>query len=131
MADYKKYYVIKAAPEEIYQAIVNKKSIELWTGESAIMSEEAGSEFSLWDDAISGRNLEFIKNKLVVQQWYFGDQEEPSIVTIKLHDHKKGTSVELNHTNIPDDEFNDFAEGWDHSYFAGIREFVEDDGEDF
>ncbi|MCB0733986.1 MAG: SRPBCC domain-containing protein, partial [Bacteroidetes bacterium] len=64
MADFKKYYVIKAAPEEIYQAIVNPKSLELWTGEKAVMSEEPGSEFSLWDDSICGKNLEFEPNKL-------------------------------------------------------------------
>ena len=94
------------------------------------MSEEPGSEFSLWDDSICGKNLEFEPNKLVVQEWYFGEQEEPSIVTIKLHEHKKGTSVELRHTNIPDADYDDFADGWDTSYMAGIIEFVEDDGED-
>jgi activator of HSP90 ATPase len=130
MKDYKKYFVIKAAPEEIYQSITNKKSIELWTGERAVMTEEVNSEFSLWDDSITGKNLEFEINKKVVQEWYFGDQKEPSIVTIKLHAHKKGTSLELVHTNIPDDDYDDFVEGWEESYMAGIKEFVEDDGKD-
>lgn len=130
LKDFKKYYIIKADPEEIYMAITNPKSIALWTAEPAEMSEEPNTEFSLWDGSICGLNLEFEKNRKIVQEWYFGDQEEKSIVTIKLHPHKKGTSVELLHTNIPEDDYDDFAHGWDEYYFGSIQEFVEDDGLD-
>lgn len=123
MKDFKKYYILKASPEEVYQALTNPFTIELWTGEKAQMTAEPGSEFSMWDESISGKNLEFVPNEKLVQEWYFGDQEEPSIVTIKLHPHKKGTSVELRHTNIPDEEYEDFAEGWDDSYFGPLAEF--------
>lgn len=123
MKDFKKYYIIPAEPEDLYVALTNPATIQLWTGERAEMSTEPGSEFSLWEDSISGRNIEFEEGKKIVQQWYFGDQEEPSIVTIKLHLHKQGTSVELRHTNIPDDEYNAIVEGWDESYFGSLTEF--------
>jgi activator of HSP90 ATPase len=126
MKDFKKYYIVPASPEEIYAALTNPATLELWTGESAEMSTEPDSEFSLWEGSIVGRNLEFEKNKKIVQQWYFGDQEEPSIVTIILHEHKQGTSVELRHTNIPDKEYESFSEGWTSSYFAALSEFYED-----
>ncbi len=89
------------------------------------MSTEPNSEFSLWDESIVGRNLEFEADKKIVQQWYF-DQEEPSIVTIKLHPHKQGTSIELRHTNIPDDEYEEIVEGWNQTYFASLEEFYEE-----
>lgn len=123
MKDFKKYYILPAEPEDVYVALTNPATIQLWTGEKAIMSTEPDTEFSLWDDSISGRNLEFEEGKKIVQQWYFGDQEEPSIVTIKLHPHKQGTSVELRHTNIPDEEYEAIAEGWDESYFGSLLEF--------
>ncbi len=123
MKDFKKYYILPAEPEDVYVALTNPATIQLWTGEKAIMSTEPDTEFSLWDDSISGRNLEFEEGKKIVQQWYFGDQEEPSIVTIKLHPHKQGTSVELRHTNIPDEEYNAITEGWDESYFGSLLEF--------
>ncbi|MBI1305200.1 MAG: ATPase [Bacteroidetes bacterium] len=131
MKNYKKYFIIQSPPEEVYNAVVNQKSLELWTGEYAEMSEEPGSEFSLWDGSICGKNLEFEKNKKVVQEWYFGDQEEKSIVTLKFHEHKKGTSLEVVQTNIPDEDYDDFAEGWEDSYIDGLKEFLEDDGDDF
>src|SRR5215217_5538968 len=98
MKDYKKYHILPAQPEEVYIALTNPATIQLWTGEKAIMSTEPGSEFELWEGSIVGKNLEFEEGKKIVQQWYF-DQEEPSLVTIKLHAHKQGTSLEIRHTN--------------------------------
>ena len=123
MKDIKKYYLIPATPEEIYMALTNPITLELWTGEPAIMSTEPGSEFSLWEGSIVGKNLEFDSGKKIVQHWYFDGQPEESIVTIKLHPDKHGTSVELRHTNIPDADFNDIAEGWNDSYFGNLADF--------
>ena len=126
MQEYKEYFTLPAGREEIYNALTNKVMLEIWTGEPAEMSEEPGSDFSLWDGSITGKNLEFEKDKKIVQQWYFEGQEEPSIVTIKLHPHKKGTSVELKHTNIPDSAYENITEGWEHEYFAALSQLFEE-----
>lgn len=123
MPDFKKYYTISASPEEVYNALTNPITIRLWTGEPAEMSTEPDSEFSLWDGSISGKNLEFIPGKKIVQEWYFGDHPEDSIVTIILHPHKYGTSVELRHTNIPEEDFKAITDGWSENYFASVEEF--------
>ena len=126
MKTFKKYYIIPATPEEIYLALTHPLTIQLWTGEKAEMSAEPGSEFSLWEGSILGKNLEFETSRKIVQQWYFEGEPEESIVTILLHPHAKGTSVELTHTNIPDTEYDDFVEGWNESYFARLRAFYEE-----
>ncbi|MBS3914459.1 MAG: SRPBCC domain-containing protein [Bacteroidetes bacterium] len=125
MKDFKKYYYLPAPPEEVYAALTNPVSIKLWTGEDAVMDTVPNSEFSLWNDSIIGKNLEFEENKKIVQHWYFGDQEPASIVTIKLHADKDGTSVEVRHTNIPDESYEDMAEGWDGAYMASLQEFFD------
>ena len=84
MRNFKKYYLIPAAPELVYLALTNPLTIQLWSGEEAVMGTEPNTEFSLWEGNIVGMNLEFETNKKIVQEWYFGDQEEKSIVTIKL-----------------------------------------------
>ena len=126
MKEYKKYYIILAPPEEVYLALTKPETLRLWTGEVAEMSTEPGSEFSLWEESITGRNIAFEEGKKIVQQWYFGEQDEESIVTIKLHPHKQGTSIELKHTNIPDEAYEEIVEGWDDTYFRSLREFYED-----
>ena len=126
MKNFKKYYSLPVAPEDVYNALTNPVTLQLWTGEPAEMSTVPGSEFSLWDGSIVGQNIAFEEGKKIVQQWYFGDQEEESIVTLILHIKGTGTSVELIHTNIPDDEYDDFVDGWDHSYFGSLREFYKE-----
>ncbi|MBV7532361.1 SRPBCC domain-containing protein [Chitinophaga sp. sic0106] len=128
MKDFKKHFIVRAEPEEVYAALTNPATIQLWTGEKAVMSTEPGTEFSLWEDSIVGRNLEFEEGRKIVQEWYFGEEEaeEPSIVTIILHPSKKGTDVELKHTNIPDEAFEDITEGWATQYFGALIEFYED-----
>jgi activator of HSP90 ATPase len=126
MKSFKNYYHLSAPPEEVYIALTNPNTIMLWSGEEAKMSTEIGSEFSLWNGSIEGKNLDFIEGKKIVQLWYFGDQEDLSIVTILLHPAKQGTSIELTHTNIPDIDFEEIAEGWNQSYFGSLRKFYEE-----
>lgn len=116
---------IAAEPEDIYAALTRPLAIELWTGYSAKMSTEPGSEFELWDGDICGRNIEFEENFKIVQEWYFGNQEKPSIVTMKLFKQRAKTQVEVNHTNIPIDDFDDIKEGWIDNYFSAVKDFVE------
>jgi hypothetical protein len=41
---------------------------------------------------------------------------------MKLHSHKKGTSLELLHTNIPDEAYENISDGWDEDYFGALNE---------
>ncbi len=125
MKDFKKYYKIPAEPEEVFTALTNPFTIELWSGYPAIMNANVNTEFSLWEGDIVGKNLEIIENRKIVQEWYFGDQEEKSIVTIKIFEDKKGAQVELIHSNIPDDDYENIIEGWDEFYFGAIINFFE------
>lgn len=126
MKTFKKYYQIPAPPEEVYWALTKAQSIQLWTGSEAEFIEEPGTEFSFWDGDIVGKNLEFDYGKKIIQEWYFGEGNEPSIVTIKLHQDKKGTSLEFVQTNIPEADFEDFTEGLDEYYLGGLLDFFEE-----
>lgn len=126
MKEFKKYYVVPAPPEEVYLALTLPATIQLWTGEKAEMSTLPGTEFSLWEGSIVGKNLAFEAGKKIMQQWYFGDQEEESIVTIKLHEHAQGTSVEIRQTNIPDEDFEEISEGWTYSYMSSLIDFYQE-----
>ncbi|HLS38910.1 MAG TPA: SRPBCC domain-containing protein [Sphingobacterium bovisgrunnientis] len=122
MKSFKKYYIIPATPEEIYKALTTEITIRLWTGDSVEIDPKEGGEFSLWDGSINGRFIELIPDKKIVQEWYFGDEEQ-SIVTIKLHEHRKGTSFEVNHMNIPDEAYDDIVDGWEYEYVGSLIDF--------
>jgi activator of HSP90 ATPase len=87
------------------------------------MSTEPGSEFSLWEGDITGKNIEFIQDKKVVQEWDFGDNPEKSLVIITIQKDRDDSIVTVEHSNIPDEDFEDIAEGWREYYFGAINTF--------
>jgi activator of HSP90 ATPase len=123
MKTFKKTFRINAEPSDVYAALTNPYTISLWSGYPAEMSTEPGSEFSLWEGDITGRNIEFAENRKLVQEWYFGEQKEESLVTITIKPEGAASSVTVEHTNIPDAEFEDIAEGWREYYFGAIDRF--------
>ena len=127
MKNFKKYYSIKANPEAVYNALVNEMIIELWSNAEANFKEEPGTEFSIYDGDILGKNIEFEKYKKIVQEWYFDNPEgQESIVTIKIHADKQNTSLEVNQTNIPEDAYENISEGWQHGIVDSIKEILEE-----
>lgn len=127
MKDFKMYIDIKAEPMDVFTALTNPFTVELWSGETAVMSAEEGFEFSLWGGDIVGKNLEVIANEKLVQEWYFEgvDSAEKSIVTFKIWPKGANSSVELRHTNIPDDAYDNIVEGWNDSYLGAIKALLE------
>ena len=121
------YQYIEAEPEEIFLALTNPFTIELWSDSPAKMDANEGTEFELWEGDICGKNLKVVPNKELVQEWYFDELPEPSIVTIKLHPKGTGTSIELKHTNVPEDAYENIKEGWEEYYIGAIKRFFEED----
>lgn len=129
MKDLKFYQYIEAEPEEIFLALTNPFTIELWSDSPAKMDDKEGTEFELWEGDICGKNIKVVKDKELIQEWYFDEQAYASMVTIRLHKDKSGTSVELRHTNIPDEAYENIEEGWREYYIGAIKRFFEEDFE--
>lgn len=128
MHNFKKYFKIPTTPDQLYIALTNEATARLWTGDICHIDPQVGGEFSLWDDAIIGKFLELVPDQKIVQEWYFGeDNDNPSIVTIKFHEDKKGTSMEVSQTNIPDEAYEDMLEGWEDPLVASLIEFYSED----
>lgn len=123
MKNIQQRHFIQALPEEVYTALTNPFTIELWSGYPAEMSTEPGSEFTLYDGDISGKNLEFRENEMIMQQWYFEGSQADSVVTLQLKPEQNNTIVELTHTNVPDEVFEEMAEGWKKIYFNSLKLF--------
>ncbi|MDR1414780.1 MAG: SRPBCC domain-containing protein [Odoribacteraceae bacterium] len=116
---------IMADPAEVFAALTNPFQIEVWSGFPAEMKAEEGFLFSLWEGDISGINLKVIPDRLLVQEWFFGDTAEPSIVTIRLKRAADRTRLELTHANIPDEAFDEITEGWENQYIGAIKSMLE------
>jgi activator of HSP90 ATPase len=119
---HQKHY-INATPEEVYTALTNPLTIELWSGYPADMQPVEGTEFTLFEGDICGLNISLIPNQQLIQEWYFGEGNEKSIVTIVLKPYGNGTQVELEHTNVPDEDWENMEEGWKSYYWGAIKKY--------
>jgi len=116
-------YLINASVNEVFLAITNPLTIELWSGYPAQMEAIEGFEFSIFDGDIAGKNIKVVPDEQLVQEWYFGDNEEASVVTINLKAEKNKTRVELEHINIPEEVYEEFKEGWKEYYWGAIIKY--------
>ena len=114
---------LPATSNEVYIALTNPFTIELWSGYPATMSTEPDSEFSLFEGDIIGKNLAFKINEQIQQEWYFEGEKNKSIVTLNLMPDKNNTIVEVLHENVPDEVYEEMMEGWRKIYFGSLKRF--------
>jgi activator of HSP90 ATPase len=120
-----KTYGINAKPSKVWSALVSPALIRKWSGAKAVMRPKIGTRFELWDGYIYGKNIEVIKQKRVVQEWYGGKWAEPSQVIITLTPIAKGTRVRLEQRNVPSYDYDSIKRGWDDYYFGPIKDLLE------
>ena len=119
-------YKIKAPLEWVWQAFVDPDIIMQWTGSPAIMSDQEGFEFSLWDGEIFGTNTKVVPHKLIEQDWYSSrDWQAASKVTLTFTDDCDITTIKLVHINIPDDAAKDIEDGWKDYYLEPMKDLLE------
>jgi len=124
MKTYKNTYSLNAGIEDVYAALTNPVTIELWSGYPAVMEPRPGSLFSMWEGDIEGMIIELMENKRIVQEWFFGEQDERSIVTIILIRDFGKTQLTIEHTNIPDDAYDNISTGWSEYIIGAIEKFL-------
>ena len=119
-------YHINASIEKVWEALVNVQDINNWGGGPAKMDDKPCTKFSLWGGDIYGTNIEVEVFKKLVQEWYGGKWEEPSIVTFKLKKERNTTNIELVNENVPDIEYDDIYQGWKDYYLGPLKEYLEE-----
>ncbi len=118
-------YIINSSLEEVWKALTDPKYIDAWGGGPAKMDEKKGTKFELWGGDIHGKNIEVVPLKKLVQEWFGGSWDHPSIVTFTLTKEKDAIKIDLLHKDVPDNEAKDIDEGWKEYYLEPLREYLE------
>lgn len=116
---------LPASPESIYKGWLDSSTHSRMTGGEAIISPEIKAEFSAWDEYITGKNLELVPGKRIVQAWRtveFSESDPDSRLEILLAAEDKGTKITLIHSNLPDDGMK-YKQGWIDNYFDPMKTY--------
>ncbi len=117
--------IIPVKPAEIYKAWLSTKGHSAMTGSPAKVDGKAGGKFSAWDGYIFGKTLELTPNERILQAWRtteFSEGAPDSRVEIILEEVNGATKLTLAHSKMPEDQVEDYRQGWEDFYFKPMRE---------
>ena len=118
---------LKASPAEVYDALLDPKKHAKFTGSPATTNAKVGAEFNAWDGYISGKNLELVKDKKIVQEWETTQWPKGyprSRLELTLTPKKGGTELKMVHSKVPAEQVEDYTSGWHTSYWEPLAEYL-------
>jgi activator of HSP90 ATPase len=130
--------VFKATPRQVYEALTDAKQFDhVQRLSKAVTSMEVGSKpaeiapevggaFTLFGGYITGRHLELLPDKRIVQAWRSQGWQEGdySIVRFELVEQGAETKIVLNHRGFPQGNAQHLAAGWKSNYWGPLEKFL-------
>jgi activator of HSP90 ATPase len=123
--------VIAARPERIYAALLDGKQFSAFTGAAAEIDPTAGGAFSCFGGIITGRNIELLPDRRIVQAWRVAmwPEGQYSLVTFELQPRGAETRLVMDHVGFPDAmraHLNGEAAegGWQRMYWEPLKKYL-------
>jgi activator of HSP90 ATPase len=115
-----------ASPAKVYEALVSPQRFSEVTGAPASGDSAEGCAFSVFGGHITGRHVELVPDKRVVQAWRAKTWPEGvySIVRFELRSDGAGTKLSFAHEGFPEDQAEHLAKGWKSNYWDNIAKHV-------
>ena len=117
----------KAKPARIYDILLDSKSFSAATGgRAATIEPTEGGAFSTFGGMISGRTIELVPGKRIVQAWRVGNWPDGvySVVRYDLASEGPGTRLTLTHCAFPEEHREHLASGWHAQYWEPLRAYL-------
>ncbi len=115
-----------ASPGAVYRAFLSSKEHTVFTGSEAKCNTRVGGRFTAWDKYISGKNVELVEGKKIVQEWKTSEWPEgykSSILKISLKKEGEGTRVSMIQSRVPASQVDQYDKGWYESYWEPLKQY--------
>jgi len=118
---------LPAPAEKLFDMYLSPRAHGAITGGAVTISRTAGSRFRAFGGMITGRTLQVVPKRLIIQSWR-GKKWKPedidSTLIISFWPEKSGGRMELVHVNVPEYDYDGVNEGWDKYYWKPWREYL-------
>jgi activator of HSP90 ATPase len=123
---------LKASPGRVYDVLLDSKRFSEFTGGApAEINREAGGSFSCFGGVITGRTIELVPNRRIVQAWRVINWPEGiySIVKFELQSQGSETRLVMDHIGFPDElrahlNGEEREGGWHRQYWEPLRKYL-------
>ena len=125
--DIQQTILFKASPHDVYEVLMDSKKHAAFTGSRARISRVVGGSFKAYDDYISGKNVELVPDRRIVQDWRAVDWPEGyfSRITFEFTSIPEGTRLDFIHVDLPEGTEEEFTQGWIDNYWEPMKVFLE------
>lgn len=106
--------------EILYELYMSSKMHSMITAGPVEISKKVGSSFKAFGGYITGKNLQLVKDQLIVQSWRGSDWDAKypdSAFLISLDQKGKDVTLNMVHANVPDDKEKSLDKGWHEHYW--------------
>ncbi len=119
---------LEAPPADVYAMYLDPGAHSAITGAPAEIAATEGAKFYAFGRALSGEILHLVPGRRIVQTWrsnVFRKTDADSIVVLTfLPKGRKRTLLDLQHLNVPAQDYAGVSRGWEEYYFAPWRKYV-------
>jgi len=105
----------------------SREHAKITGGNAAKITAKEGARYSAHDGYINGKNLQLVKDKLIVQSWRGSDWNKGDMdSTFILQFEQKGNDAVINmvHANVPDRHAAGIKTGWTDFYWKPWKEYL-------
>jgi activator of HSP90 ATPase len=120
---------LAASSDDLFDAYLDRRGHAAVTGGKVTISARPGSRFSAFDGMITGRTLEVLPKRLIVQSWRSGgwqDDDPDSILLLAFSAgrHPGTGRIDLIHIGVPDHDHDGVVNGWKFYYWRPWRAYL-------
>jgi len=117
----------KGTAHELYEALMDSKRHAEFTGAKATISRKVGGIFQTYDEYASGKNIELIPDKKIVQKWRAADwpKDHYSTTTYVFKEKDGETLLDFIQTEIPIESYAEIERGWTEWYWDRLKIYLE------
>jgi len=118
---------LPASPSVVYSAWLDGKKHAAMTGGPATGSAKVGGSFTAWGGYITGRNVELLSGKRIVQTWrtsQFPKSATDSRLELRLEKSAAGTRLTMIHSDVPASQAKAYDVGWSDHYWTPMLAYL-------
>jgi len=114
-------------PKQLYDLYMDAKKHSKVTGGPAKITNKEGAKYSVHGGYIQGKNLQLVKDKMIVQSWRASEWSKDdldSTFVLKFESKGKDAEVHMVHANIPDKHVAGIKKGWGQHYWKPWKNYL-------
>jgi activator of HSP90 ATPase len=123
----KQSVTLPASAKDLYAMYLSPRAHGAISGGKVAISARSGSKFSAFGGALSGRMLQAVSGKLIVQAWRsttFKKSDADSTLILRFTQKGRRGRIDLVHVNVPDHDYQGVNKGWKRYYWKPWRKYL-------